>query len=129
MSPTLLLHANHKLIEVHATVVASTECGQPLAPLLLSITSSQPDDAPGPSDGHTTDDIQGAVIGAPDFDFLLRAEFDRDSLVPRTYTITYYVTANGFTVTRQASVRVYQKKAILPTGGVEGPQKTKKPRD
>ena len=128
LTPNLLMHANHKLIEVHATVTAITTCGGALTPLLVSITSSQPDDAPGPSDGHTTGDIQGATIGAPDFDFLLRGEFDRDSATPRFYTITYSATANGFTVTGQASIQVYQKKAILPAG-TASPKKAKGTRD
>ena len=55
---------------------------------LASVVSSEPDDAPGGGDGNTTNDIQGTVLGTPDFDVLLRAE--RAGNGPgRTYTIRY----------------------------------------
>src|SRR5262249_1699167 len=60
----------------------------PLSATLASIVSNEPDDAPGPKDGHTTGDIQGADIGTMDTEFLLRAERD-SSGTGRVYTVTY----------------------------------------
>jgi hypothetical protein len=55
---------------------------------LVSVTSSEPDAAPGNSDGATTGDIDDATAGTADGDLLLRAE--RDGRGPgRVYTLTY----------------------------------------
>jgi hypothetical protein len=55
---------------------------------LVSVTSSEPDDAAGNSDGATTNDIQGADIGTPDTALLLRSERDGKGS-GRVYTLTY----------------------------------------
>jgi hypothetical protein len=54
-------------------------------------TSSEPDDAAGPSDGHTVNDIQGAELGTADFNFQLRAEADKSG-PGRLYTVVYTAT-------------------------------------
>ena len=55
---------------------------------LISLTSSEPDDAPGGTDGATTQDVQDAAAGTADTTFLLRAE--RDGNGPgRVYTFIY----------------------------------------
>jgi N-acetylneuraminic acid mutarotase len=88
LNPSILTPMNHKLVDVHATVVAADSCGTPLSGVLVSIASNEPDDATGPSDGHTTGDIQGAAFGTVDFDFQLRAERDSNG-TGRIYTVTY----------------------------------------
>jgi hypothetical protein len=73
---------------VRFTVVAVYACDPSPVMLLQSITSSEPDDAPGRGDGATTSDVQGAAAGTPDFDVSLRAE--RDGRGPgRTYSARY----------------------------------------
>jgi hypothetical protein len=63
-------------------------CDGSAAVQLVSVTSSEPDDAPGNNDGATTGDIQDAAPGTADADLLLRAE--RDGKGPgRVYTLTY----------------------------------------
>jgi hypothetical protein len=55
---------------------------------LVSVTSSEPDDAPGMGDGNTTGDIQSADLGTADGEVDIRAE--RDGIGPgRVYTLTY----------------------------------------
>jgi hypothetical protein len=55
---------------------------------LVSVTSSEPDDAEGNNDGATSGDIQGATPGTADADLTLRAERDgRGS--GRVYALTY----------------------------------------
>ncbi len=101
LNPSALRPANHKMVDVSATL---DTCGITSA-VLTSVTSSEPDDAPGPSDGHTTSDIQGAEIGTADFNFQLRAEADRNGS-GRTYTILYTVTNGSATQTVQGTVLV-----------------------
>jgi hypothetical protein len=88
LNPPILTPANHQLEDIHATVFARDACGNPLSPILVSVVSNEPDDAPGSTDGHTINDIQGASIGTMDFEFLLRAERDKSGS-GRIYTATY----------------------------------------
>ena len=55
---------------------------------LTSVTSNEPDDAPGGGDGSTTGDIQGFDLGTADTAGLLRAE-RAGSGSGRVYTLTY----------------------------------------
>ena len=105
VSPDVLSPANHKLILVTVSVSAHDGSGAPLQPILVSVTSNQPDDAAGPSDGHTTQDIQGADLFTADTQFYLRAERDRD-LGERIYTIRYSVTYGGLDFYANAEVHV-----------------------
>ncbi len=117
-----LLKPSHKLVQVTATVTAKTQCGAPLQAILVSITSNQPDDAPGGGDGHTTGDIQGADYGTPDYTFFLRGEYDK-KLGPRFYTITYSVTANGSTSTASTMIYVGVHGGGGHTATIPGKQK------
>jgi hypothetical protein len=86
--PASLWPPNHRMRPVRFTVHAADVCDPAPVVLLESVVSSEPDDAPGAGDGLTTRDIQGASIGAPDFEVLLRAE--RDGRGPgRTYSAWY----------------------------------------
>jgi hypothetical protein len=87
LDPPVLWPPNHRMVQVTATVTAIDACG-PASFSLLSVSSSEPDDAPGGADGSTTNDIQEVTVGGPDVEFLLRAE--RATGGPgRTYTATY----------------------------------------
>ena len=95
--PSILWPANHKYVDVNATVLAS---GNTASITLLSVTSNEPDD--GDDDGNTVDDI----VIVDDFNFKLRAE--RSGLgTGRIYTITYLVTNTcGTTTTVTTTVTV-----------------------
>lgn len=86
-TPALLWPPNHRLVPVQVTFAAADACG-PATVALVSLTSSEPDDAPGAGDGATTGDIQGADPGAPDTAFLLRAERNSQG-TGRTYTAAW----------------------------------------
>jgi hypothetical protein len=87
VTPALLWPPNHRMVDVGASVVATDACSTP-AVILTSVTSSEPDDAPGGGDGNTTSDIQGVQPGTASFGFQLRAERDAAG-EGRTYKVTY----------------------------------------
>ena len=90
-TPAFLWPPDHTMRPVHFTVLAVDACDPSPVVLLQSVSSSDPDDAPGRSDGATTGDVQGAIAGTPDLDVLLRAERDgRGS--GRTYGARYLST-------------------------------------
>jgi hypothetical protein len=101
-SPALLWPPNHRMIDVHVDAIASDDCGAPIV-LLVSVVSSEPDDAEGGGDGNTTNDIQGAEPGHPDFDVSLRAERDSGGQ-GRLYTMTYSATDESGRTTLAAAV-------------------------
>jgi hypothetical protein len=114
LTPTALWPPNHLMAPVQATIQASDACGS-VTVSLLSITSSEADNAQGVGDGHTTHDISGADFGAPDTQFDLRAE--RAATGPgRTYTVTYEATdGSGHTVRVMSHV-------IVPHSNPPGPR-------
>ncbi len=87
LRPSVLWPPNHWMVPIHASAQSSDACGAPTV-TLLSIGSSEPDDAPGRVDGRTRDDIQGADFGSHDLVFSLRAERSRRG-PGRIYTVTY----------------------------------------
>ncbi|HXI01549.1 MAG TPA: hypothetical protein VNI57_00080, partial [Candidatus Saccharimonadales bacterium] len=104
-TPAVLWPPNHQMVEVHVDVDTGSTPG-PLTIVLDSIDRSEPDDAPGGSDGSTVDDVQGADYGTEDYDFELRAERS-GSGGGRVYAITYVVTsASGLSVEATAFVTV-----------------------
>jgi hypothetical protein len=133
LNPNLLQPMNHQMVDIMATVTALDACHAPIGFVLVSITSSEPDDADGNSDGSTVNDIQGAAPGTADTAFQLRAERDRLGS-GRTYTVTYRATdAAGQMVTTSATVLVplkhVSKFSMEPRGGA-GTGRTKPiPRD
>jgi predicted extracellular nuclease len=85
VDPALLWPANHKYVEVTATVVVSDNFDLDPTVSLVSITSSEPDEGLG--DGDFPEDI----VILDDFHFNLRAERSATEKTGRTYTITYMV--------------------------------------
>ncbi len=104
LTPAVLRTPNHKLVAVTADVRVSDDTDPRPRIVLVSITSNEPDNGLG--DGDTPDDIQGAIFGTDDRDFLLRAERSGKG-VGRRYTITYRATdAAGNSTETTATVEV-----------------------
>jgi hypothetical protein len=116
MEPEELWPPNHRLVEVSAMVAAADVCSTP-AVVLESVTSSEPDDAPGGEDGATVGDIQDAGLGTADFGMRLRAERSGAG-AGRAYEVTYRATdAAGNGSMSVATVRVPHDQGV--GGGVE----------
>ena len=103
LSHDTLWPANHKYVEVTATVVAADNFDTDPVVTLLSVTSSEEDDDGG--DGYTTDDI---VIIDP-YTFQLRAERSGNSQDGRVYTITYQVEDDCGNLTVESATVVVPK--------------------
>jgi hypothetical protein len=104
VEPTTLWPPNHKLQRIDAIIVTTDVCDPSLDVKLVSITSSEPDNANG--DGNTDDDIQGAEYGTDDRSFLLRAERAGPGQ-GRVYRIVYSVEDDsGNVITDEATVSV-----------------------
>jgi predicted extracellular nuclease len=102
VSPSTLTPPNHKYRTVNATVGVSDDVDASPSLTLVSVTSNEPDDAPGGADGNTTNDI---VIVDQDT-FRLRAERSETG-TGRIYTITYQATdACGNSTTKSVTVTV-----------------------
>ncbi|HEY3174706.1 MAG TPA: S8 family serine peptidase [Candidatus Polarisedimenticolia bacterium] len=87
-SAPLLWPPNHRLETITTAATIADICDPSPAFQLDSIQSSEPDDAAGEGDGHTSGDIREAAFGESDIEFLLRAE--RDGAGPgREYVIHY----------------------------------------
>lgn len=86
--PAVLWPPDHRMARVRVSWEAHDVCDPRTRVGLVSVTSSEPDDAGGNGDGATTDDIQGADPGTADTGIGLRAE--RAAGGPgRLYTLTY----------------------------------------
>ncbi len=85
LSVDTLWPANHKMVEVTAVVTANDNFDTDPVVTLVSIISSEEDEAIG--DGNTSDDI----VIEDDFTFLLRAERSGKNKDGRIYLITYQV--------------------------------------
>jgi hypothetical protein len=102
VSPDQLWPPNHRYRTVQATVSASDDRDPGVALELVSVTSNEPDDAPGGGDGNTAND----VVIVDDDTFQLRAERDENGS-GRVYTVTYRATdACGNVTEGQAAVTV-----------------------
>ena len=86
--PGSLWPPNHEVVPVNVQLAAQDACGAGVRVELVSVTSSEPDDAPGGEDGQTTADIQQVEVGSADAIVELRAERGGKG-GGRTYTLTY----------------------------------------
>ena len=124
-SRELLWPPSHQMVPIHASVDAQDTCGATQV-VLSSITSDEADDAPGKADGATVNDIQGAVLGTPDFDFQLRSE--RSEIGDgRIYTVVYRATdptGNATWIALHVSVPLSNRdtKRLKHSGGTSRPQ-------
>jgi len=100
ITPNVLWPANHKYVDVTATLFVSDNFDTNPVITLISVTSNEPDN--GENDGNTVNDI----VIVDDYHFKLRAE--RSGVgTGRVYTITYKVTdACGNEATESATVTV-----------------------
>ena len=89
LSPRNLWPPNHQLANIVASIQTSDTCDANPQVTLLSIVSNEADNGLG--DGDTAADIQGAVFGTDDREFLLRAERAGNGS-GRVYTVTYGAT-------------------------------------
>ena len=104
VTPNVLWPANHKYVDITATVTASDNFDPNPTITLVSITSNEPDNGLG--DGDTSNDI----VIVDDFHFKLRAERSGGG-TGRIYTITYKVTdACGNSATTIVTVNVPHSK-------------------
>lgn len=104
LSPNVLRPPNHKLRTIHATVAVTDACDPNASFVLTSITSDEPDEGLG--DGNFPNDIQGALFGTPDTQFLLRSERSGRG-DGRIYTVVYTASdASGNDATDSAFVKV-----------------------
>ena len=104
VSPDTLWPANHKYVDVTATVLVSDNFDANPTITLVSVTSNEPDNGPG--DGNTVNDI----VIVDDFHFKLRAERSGNG-EGRIYTITYEVTdACGNSAMQSVTVTVPKSK-------------------
>jgi len=108
LSPATLWAPNHKLIRIAATIEVTDTCDANPQVRLVSITSNEADNGLG--DGDTANDIQEAVYGTDDREFLVRAERDGAGS-GRIYTVTYEVRdASGNATVKTATVKVPQNQ-------------------
>lgn len=131
LTPSVLWPPDHRMVAVHATVEVADACGVGSV-RLGSVTSSEPDDAPGMGDGHTAPDIAGAEVGTPDRDVELRAERGRYG-PGRTYTLAYTAAdAAGNLAVATGIVRVPHDRGApgepLPRTGAAGPDRARRGR-
>ena len=102
-TPGQLWPPNHKRVHVRVGWSAADRCDVAPVVTLVGALSSEPDDAPGGSDGSTTGDIFDAATGTADADLWLRAE--RIEAGPgRSYTLTYRVIDAAGNVTEKTAI-------------------------
>jgi hypothetical protein len=105
--PSTLWPPNHEMTSVRLRWAVSDACDPTHVTVqLVSVVSSEPDDAAGNDDGATAGDIQGADLGTPDVALQLRAERN-GKMSGRVYTLTYRaVDAGGNATPGLANVTV-----------------------
>ena len=112
LDPDTLWPPHHHMVGITGTIEASDNCGTPTV-ALASLTSNEPDDAPGIGDGQTTGDTQP---GNDDFHFSTRAE-RAGTGGGRIYTAVYTATDGSDNVASAAGL------VVVPhdQGGVTDP--------
>jgi hypothetical protein len=102
VDPELLWPPDHRLQTVHVSAIAHEACDATPFVVLTSVASSPGEGSSGGS--HSDPDIQGAVVGTPDFELMLRAEKGRRGEA-RDYTLVY-TAGDAAGHTTEADVRV-----------------------
>ena len=114
VEPGVLWPPNHRLVPVHLAWQASDRCDSSASARLVSVSSSEPDDAPDDGDGRTTGDIAGAEAGTSDAEILLRAERSGTGS-GRTYEVIYAASdASGNSASALGVVRVPHDLGVGP---------------
>ena len=105
LSPNSIWPPNHKMVNVAATITASSPSGHATTVTLVSVTSNEPDNGLG--DGDTANDVQGVSAGTDDRAFQVRAERSGGGS-GRVYSATYRATdtVTGLSTTATATVVV-----------------------
>ncbi len=118
-NPATLWPPNHSMVPIHITVTVNDSCDAAPDIMLATVTSDEPDDAPGGRDGRTRGDIRDADIGTQDYDILLRAE-RRGGGNGRIYAMTYAVTddsgnsaGSSVTVTVEHDMSFWRKILLI----------------
>ena len=106
LSPRNLWPPKHQLANIVASIQTSDTCDANPQVTLLSIVSNEADNGSG--DGDTAADIQGAVFGTDDREFLLRAERAGNGS-GRVYTVTYGATDASGNVTNVVNEVIVMK--------------------
>jgi hypothetical protein len=124
VTPNVIWPPNHRMVPIHANVEAVDVCSPEVVVMLVSVTSSEPDNDTG--DGNFPNDIQGVSAGTADFDFLVRAE--RKGNGPgRVYTATYSATdAFDNTAEAVADIRVPHDQRSVRTEATDASRGSKK---
>jgi hypothetical protein len=105
---------NHRMVPVQITWQASDLCDPRVTARLVSVSSSEPDDAPGDADGRTAGDVDSLDAGTSDTEILLRAERSGAGS-GRTYEITYAAAdASGNVASALTLVRVPHDQGERP---------------
>jgi len=113
MNPAWLWPADHRMVDVLATPLIQEACSD-VSIELLSVTSNEPDDAAGDTDGNTTGDIQGVTTGTDDRAFQLRAETG-PVFGGRRYLVIYSATdGSGNRGIGRVAVSVLAPRKITP---------------
>jgi hypothetical protein len=123
VGPTLTLHTdsqtlwppNHEMVPVHVTWETQDACDAAVDVQLVGVTSSEPDDASGRTDGATSVDLQDVQVGAADATLLLRAERDGER-GGRVYQLTYRASDDAGNSTPAVAV------VTVPHDQGEGPE-------
>lgn len=112
--PSVLWPPDHRLVPVDVFWLVTDRCDPAPGVHLLAVKSSEPDDAPGNTDGRTLGDVASVDVGTSDTEILLRSERAGDG-PGRTYEIVYSAAdRSGNTTTARAIVSVPHDIAQKP---------------
>ena len=125
-NPRTLWPADHKLVPVTVSVKVQDGRSGASGFTLASVTSNEPDDAPGNGDGATVGDIRGFDLGTGDTAGQLRAE-RAGTGHGRVYTLTY-VGRDAAGNQRTCAVMVTVPQACTGAHAATAARKVKKAR-
>jgi len=109
-TPNRLYPPDGRMVQVDTTVTVSDACGGTTT-VLESVFSNQPDDAPGPGDGSTVNDIQDWTTGTFDTSGSLRSEWLNGQT--RAYSLSYRAT-DGSSNSAVLTIQVLVSPPTIP---------------